>query len=859
MDNTGQNADWNKIKEIFSLALEKERDQRLAFVAEICANDDHLRAEVESWLASYEAAEKFIEKPAFEVSSTFAEKDQIAKHFGSYRIIREIGAGGMGAVFLAERDDGEFSQQVAIKIIRQAIAESEIISRFKRERQILADLNHPNIARLLDGGVSNDGLPFLAMEFVEGEAITKFAARENLSLEDRLKLFLKVCSAVTYAHRNLVIHRDLKPSNILVTDEIEPKLLDFGLAKLLDENLLNTGAQETQTAFRALTPAYASPEQLKGETLTTASDIYSLGVILYELLTGERPFQFEGKSLEEIIKTVTQTEPLAPSAVSSSKSQVPDRKFKNKAAPNDEQKENPKSEIRNPKSLKGDLDNIILMSLRKEPARRYQSVEQFAEDIERYLKGLPVSARPNTFKYRASKFITRHKVGVAAVSLVLLSLIGGIVVSLSQARIARREKAKAEVVNDFLQSILQYSDPNMNSPTEKRSQMTVKDVLDAASKRLKDEDLSNPPEIRAELQRIIGTSYLSQGEYELARQNLTSALDAETQYYGENSPETLKILVSLGELYVQISDIENAEKIYRQRIAILRSEQKKGNISADLLLSALNDFALIRRKQGFSKEAETILLEALALRGQISPEAKNLFGTVEAIYALTLSDRGQFDEAINIVRPKVEEIKKQENSETPELCANLTALGSFQMEKGELAEAEKNLVEAGNLYRKLFSSTSIPLGDNLRLQAQFFYLQGNLPEAEKKINEALKIYRESSQTHYINYPAALIIQGLILNKKNQSATAEPILREALKIRTDTLPKGHFWVSIAEGALGECLMTQKKFAESEPFLLESYENLKLSQGTDTPRTILAKSRLAMLYEKTNRQASANPYR
>ena len=416
---------WQNIKEIFLAALEKEGGEREIFLSEI--SDEETRAEVESLLTSHEESEEFIETPAFQIGEVFTKHSAnlAEKHFGNYKIIREIGAGGMGAVFLAERDDGEFTQQVAVKIIRQAIAERELINRFKRERQILASLNHPNIAKLLDGGVSGDGLPFLAMEYVEGEAITKFAEAQNPNLEDRLKLFLKVCAAVAYAHRNLIVHRDLKPGNILVTAEGEPKLLDFGLAKLLDEHLSNDAAQ-TQTAFRALTPAYASPEQLKNEPLTTASDIYSLGIVFYELLTGERPFHFEGKSLEEIIKTVTQTAPPAPSEISNAKNQT-----------------HPKSAIRNPK-LKGDLDNVALMALRKEPERRYQSVEAFADDIERYLKGLPVAARPNTFKYRAEKFIKRNRFAVAAGLLILLTLIGGIITTVWQANRAETQRQKAE-------------------------------------------------------------------------------------------------------------------------------------------------------------------------------------------------------------------------------------------------------------------------------------------------------------------------------------------------------------------------------------------------------------------------------
>ena len=457
---------WQNVKKIFLAALAEKAENRPKFLVEICGRDHELLAEIESLLAAHEESADFIEEPVFQTGEVFTDDDanQREKHFGSYKIIGEIGAGGMGAVFLAERSDGEFEQKVAIKIIRQAIAETEIINRFKRERQILASLDHPNIAKLLDGGVSEGGQPFLAMEYVDGEAITKFTERENPSLEARLKLFLKVCAAVAYAHRNLIVHRDLKPGNILVTKDGEPKLLDFGLAKLLDEHLSND-AKQTQTAFRALTPAYASPEQLKNEPLTTASDIYSLGIIFYELLTGERPFHFEGKNLQEIIQTVTQSEPIAPSAIQHSKFKIQNSK-------------NRKSEIGNRK-LNADLDNIALTAVRKEPARRYQSVEAFADDIERYLKGLPVAARPNTLNYRFSKFVKRHKIGAMAAGLILLSLIGGTVVSVWQARNTRREKDKAEVVNRFLQALL----ARIQSRNESLAQQRTRDDRQRTARR----------------------------------------------------------------------------------------------------------------------------------------------------------------------------------------------------------------------------------------------------------------------------------------------------------------------------------------------------------------------------------------
>ncbi|HEV3409601.1 MAG TPA: protein kinase, partial [Chthoniobacterales bacterium] len=328
---------------------------------------------------------------------------------------REIGRGGLGAVYLAARADDEYRKEVALKLIRRGLDTDDILRRFRTERQILAQLDHPNIARLLDGGTTDDGLPYFAMEYVRGEPINTYCDLHRLKLSERLELFRKVCAAVTYAHQNLVVHRDLKPSNILVTADGEPKLLDFGIAKLLsaDHELVFT---QTAPGLRAMTPDYASPEQMKGEKITTASDVYSLGVLLYEVLSGQKPYRVKTRTTEEISRAVTEQEPQRPSTAAATDGSA----------------------------LRGDLDNIVLKALRKEPERRYSSVEGLAEDLRRYQEGRPVLARPRTFTYRSSKFIRRNKVAVLAATLVLLAILGGLIATEQQARIARAERAKAE-------------------------------------------------------------------------------------------------------------------------------------------------------------------------------------------------------------------------------------------------------------------------------------------------------------------------------------------------------------------------------------------------------------------------------
>ncbi|MGZ5004605.1 MAG: protein kinase domain-containing protein [Chthoniobacterales bacterium] len=761
------------------------------------------------------------------------EEPFAGRQFGSYQIMREIGRGGLGAVYLAARADDEYRKQVAIKLVRRGLDTEDILRRFRNERQILAQLDHPNIARLIDGGTTDDGLPYFVMEYVNGQPINGYCDANALSTTERLTLFRKVCSAVTYAHQNLVIHRDLKPSNILVTQDGEPKLLDFGIAKLLSAG--DELFTQTIPALRVMTPEYASPEQIKGDKIMTTSDVYSLGVLLYELLTGQQPYRLKTRTPEQIARAITEQEPERPSTVLA---------------------DNQQSEIGNPKSLRGDLDNIVLMAMRKEPARRYASVGQFSEDVRRHLTGLPVVARKDTVAYRTSKFVNRHRIGVAAAALVLLSLVGGIVATLIQVRTASRERAKAEGISGFLQKTLYASNPAISV----NSQATVKDILDDASKRLATEELSEQPEVKGELQRIIGSSYLALGQYDLAQQNLTTALQTQTRIFGEDGVETLKTGVLMASLWAGAKgDYAKANKFYLAKLPRLRAEVRKRTISADYLVSALNGFALLHRAQGDSKEAESLMREELTLRPYFSPDQIHTLGVAQAVLALTQADQGKFDEAIKTVRERIEDIRQQKGNETPELCASLTGLGSFLIESGAFAEAEENLRAAETIYRKIYSAANMQLGDNLRLQAQAFLALRQYRDAEARINATLEIYRAASGPQYVNYPTALMVQGMIYSETGRTAEAEKLLREAMQIRAENVPETHFLRATANGALGEFLTAQARFPEAEPFLLASYESLKKSQAENSPRTRLALQRLANLYEGWNKPDQAARYR
>ncbi len=504
-----------------------------------------LRAELEKFLAFETEAEDFMSAAAESVTKDFFEPSEagenrlVGQQIGIYKTERELGFGGMGAVYLAARSDGKFEQKVAIKMLKREFNVEKIRQTFKREKEILAKLSHPLIARLLDAGTTDGGIPYLVMEYVEGLPIDKFCDRENLSLKERLKLFNKVCEAVSFAHRNLIIHRDLKPSNILVNEKGEPKLLDFGISKLLD-------AEETTsvTAFGAMTPEYASPEQIRGETISTATDIYSLGVVLYKIMTNSNPYDLKGKTNGEVLKTINDTEPLA--------------SYENQKANGKRQKakpeiENPKSKIQNPKSLRGDLDNIILKALRKEPERRYETVEQFAADIWRFIDGLPVLARRATLFYRASKFFNRNKISVVAGALIFLSLLTGIAVAVRQARVAReqaliaseserksvietenakREEAKSEKISNFMMKFLAYANPNWYAEGAKfKGETKVIEAMNELSGQI-DTEFAGQHDIQAELHHKFAEVYSSIGNAEKNRFHAVRALELRRQFYG---------------------------------------------------------------------------------------------------------------------------------------------------------------------------------------------------------------------------------------------------------------------------------------------------------------------------------------
>ncbi len=569
--------DWNKIKEVFNEAVELPIGERQEFLCEQFNGNDKLRLEVEKMLAfDDESDTDGIEKNAFQHFTTGIGL-QFPEKIGKYRIIRGIGRGGMGAVYEAVREAENFTQRVALKVIKRGMDTDAILSRFRHEQQILSSLEHSNIARFLDGGMTEDNLPFYAMEFVEGEFIGDYCENRNLSIKGRLEIFRKVCDAVQFAHQNLVIHRDLKPKNILVTESGTPKLLDFGIGKILSSE--TTDEIGTATKFGMMTPAYASPEQIRGERIGTSSDIYSLGVILFELLTGEKPYKIPTNSQLEFQNAILETEPAKPSlAVSSGRLTVTNK--------------NSEPQTQNSKLLKGDIDNIILKALRKNPIERYSSAQEFSEDIRRHLEGLPVYARPLTLKYRASKFFHRNKVTVIAGFLVFLSLLTGITVAVWQAFEARKAEQIAqkrfEDVRQLANNVVfKYHDAIENLPgsTEARK-MLVTDALKYLDN-LAENATDNPS-----LQKELARAYLKMG-------------DVQGKMYAAN-----------------IGDTKGALESYEKAVDLMEKtvENYPNDIEAkEILIQAYDLYAFITLRNGAAEADSTkeIVHKAIALHEEV--------------------------------------------------------------------------------------------------------------------------------------------------------------------------------------------------------------------------------------------------
>lgn len=841
--------DWQKVNEIVVDALEIDVESRGAFLDERCGGSTEMRREAESLLAGESAAGNFLESPAIKDYAGFFEKDEepealIGQKVGNYRIIRELGHGGMGAVYLAERSDGKFEQRVALKLLKREMNTTALRKHFQQERSILAALKHPNIARLLDAGTTRERIPFLVMEFVEGLPIDEYCSLKDLSLNDRLDLFRDVCSAVDFAHRNLIIHRDLKPSNILVTTNGTPILLDFGISKILSDKLEDTDSR-TITRMGVMTPSYASPEQLKNESVATATDVYSLGVILYQLLSGRRPFQDKEANISDIFRAVIESDPRPPSTVAAegARPRTTSQNGRAHTLANAARETTPQIRAVKAQSLRGDLDNIVLKALKKEPERRYPSVEKFSDDIDRYQSGLPVSARPDTFAYRAQKFVSRHRTGVIAAALVLVALVGGLVTTLWQARVAaherdqaQRERDKAEQLNTFLQSILSAA-----SPQQKGKDAKVIEVLDDAAARL-DAELANQPELKAKALSTIGATYNELVLPDRAEPKLREALRIYAELLPRDHKDRVMTMIQLCESLVNQYKLDEAESLAREVIEVERGLGQTGRPELSKALFMLGE---IKVRQAKYPEAETVLNESISLCDEMPADAKFDCAYHRISLGRTKQFSGDLDGAESIFRQSLAVFRQQPERYATAIADISVNLGDGLITKGNYSEGIRFLKDADAIYQT-------KLGDSLSLAVSQFYLSKaylDLQENEVAMNLAkrsIEIARKINWVENRNFIGALKVMGLSLTRLGKAKEGEPYLREGLERGQKYLRPDDIRTSDIASSLGECLTARRQFAAAEKLLLEART---VQEGLAQPRSNAlrdTKQRLATLY-------------
>jgi len=852
------------VQDLLHEALELEPERREVLLTQIAAGDDALAREVRSLLAALG-------------SGLLGEPDDAPKLFGlatdrigPYRILRPLGRGGMGAVYLAERATGDVTQVVALKLLRTDYAVPQLVARFAAERRILARLEHPGIARLIDAGATDDGQPYFAMEFVEGADLITWARSRRLGIADRLSLLLAVCDAVDYAHRQLVVHRDLKPSNILVGEDGRPRLLDFGIAKLMEPDQPRTVTTRTLTW---LTPDYASPEQARGEAVGTATDVYSLGVLLYELLAGTRPFDLERLSPAAMEHIICHQAPRRPSE------RVGERRLR--------------------RLLRGDLDTITMKALAKEPERRYASVREFAEDIRRHLDREPVRARPDTVAYRAASFARRHRTAVAAAGIVLAALIGGLAAVSWQAALAARARDRAQAalqasqeVSQFLVGMFQSSDPAEQAGDTAVARAIVRRGVARA------EALDGQPVLQARLLDALGMVYIGLGQYDTAWVLIRRGLEQRRANLAPSHPDVIESLLHLGRVERARSRYPESETAY---LEALRIQQAGNDTDPAVLIQTLDQLGYLMPYLGNEDQAERYYQEALDLAERSFPDDGNLIADRITLLAAIAERRGEYPRAVGLMREALVRRRSARGPDAPETATTMI----------QLADAVRDLDDPGDepeqLYRQALVIQRRTLGaSNLRLVhgmnnlATLLSTKGRHAEAERLLRQVLDLRRHALGDHPSTAESmdalarelgregrfedaiALHREGLALWRRllgpghaavagsmaslavlysdaGRQAEAEPMLREALAMRARIHGPGHVLIGVLLSDLGLILTRENKLTEAETTLTRAITILRAHQRPTHFDVRTAHGRLADVYARLGRPAEAARHR
>jgi serine/threonine protein kinase len=849
---------WDRIQSVFHGAADLPKPQQRAFLESACADDLSLIADVQALLDEDAKDSSLLDRNVADVASEVLDAPASQrfpfKEFGPYRIVRLLGEGGMGVVFLAERRD--LHSEVAIKVLRDAWVSPARRERFSSEQQTLAQLNHPSIARLYDADTLPDGTPLFVMEYVEGRSLVEYCQKLNCPIDQRLKLFRSVCEAVEYAHGQAVIHRDLKPSNILVRSDGTIRLLDFGIAKQLED--VNVAADATRTSFRFLTPAYASPEQIRGDRVGIQSDVYSLGVILYELLCGRLPFDFSNQTPAEAQAAILENDPVKPSLV------VQRAAFERSAS-----SLGATGSIT--KAAWTDLDVLCLTAMHRDPQRRYRSVEALIRDVDHYLRGEPLEARPDSVLYRLHKFVGRNRQTVAASTIVGALIVGLIVfytLRLAKARnVALAEAARTQRVEQFMQDLFQ-GDAESTGPAD---DLRVVTVLERGEKQAR--ALDEDPKIQADLYQTLGTMYDQLGKYERADSLLKTSLAQRQKTDGADSAKVAESLVALANLRSDQAQLEEAETFARQGLQMSRRHLPPDH---PIVARATLTLGRILDNRGKYDEAIPTLEEALRLESGPKGVPADLSATLselanthyylghydisndlneralrmdEQIYgdrnpnvAQDLTNLAEiqyqwshYADAERLQRTAVGIMQAWYGKDHPETADDITILGKYLIAEGRAEEAipvlRESLAALENHYGKVHPRVALAVGElGLGLQHQ-----GNLDEAEADFRRQANIYRSVYGDKNQQLGAAVAnLAGLYADRKDY-AKSEQLYGDALTLYADSLPAGHLNIAIAHVRLGGVLFRDKRYSDAEAESRAGYE-LLMKQSTPPARWV-----------------------
>ena len=808
---------WMKLSAHLDRALDLSPPERDAWLQQMRASDPETAAELAVLLAEHHQlrAEGFLDtSPLAGVDASLT-----GITIGSYTLMSRIGDGGMGSVWLGRRSDGRYEGEVAIKLLNAALVGRGGEERFRREGTILARLGHPHIARLIDAGVSNTGQPYLVLELVRGEHIDSHCDDRKLSIERRIRLFLDVVSAVSHAHANLIVHRDLKPSNVLVNQAGAVKLLDFSIAKLLADQ----GASLTRDLGSMMTPKYAAPEQISGEPITTRTDIYSLGVLLFELLSGQHPYGHSAKSSADFTQAIVHQEPLRLSAAF-------------EKAPADQRSLTAAQRQTTPdrlsRTLGGDLETILNKALKKAPDERYGSAAEFGDDLRRCLDHEPIAAKPDTVRYRTLKFVRRHRQGVSAISAVvaaIVALVAFYTIQLTEERDrARLQAEKASRVSELLTSVLLTADPYRTpaAPIEGAStDPSARAILDTLAARIASE-LGDQPEVQAEMLTVIGRTYERLGITDRALPLLERALAIGRQTFPAPDARIAQALNDLGVLQRRLANFGAAEPLLKESLAMRRAVL--GGEDKDVAVT-LVEYGRVLRDLGKYDEAETPVREALAIRTKIFGDEHRETATSKSDLAFLLLDRGDVEQAERFARENLATTEKLLGPGHPNASSAKSQLGMALAAKGDFAAAEKLQRESLAVRRQIFGASHLEAALTMQVLAQTLEFAGGFADAEALLRESLAIASPALGADHPRTASIELDLARVRIARGDGAAVEPMARHALKLRERIYAPGHWRIAEAQALLGASLLAQRKQDEAHLLMLAADQTLKPVAG------------------------------